>query len=283
MTSSKLALLSISATALLASCGAAPLAPTDPLELIAEPEFEDHASISTPSPKPQEAAIYPQEEMSLLGLANTLREDEEEAAKSDDDLWGPFVEVRCTSVTLSPDEAQALLGWHAGMASAVVAKRAVLDQRLGQVQAERPDAALIKSSLQVLPAQPGSLSILNQTAYVRDFQIQRVGRSIIADPRIGILEEGLTLTVEASPADDGRVALQLALTSADIQQPHASAAYELPSGTSVSIQQPLAMTQSMRTGCSLGPDDALLLVMLGNEDSETFLFTILTAELHSDS
>ncbi|MFT5288284.1 MAG: hypothetical protein ACI8QS_002069 [Planctomycetota bacterium] len=283
MTSSSLALLSISATALLASCGATTLAPMDPLELLAEPEFEYHASISTPPQESQGINVYEPGEVPPLLLADAVEEIKEEAAGFDDVAWGPFVEVHCTSVTLDPEEAQALLGWHAGMASAVIAKRAVLDERLGQVQGKRPNAALINSSLLILPTQSGSLSILNQTAYVRDFQIQRMGRSIIADPRIGILEEGLTLTVEANPTEAGNVALKLELSSADIQHPHASAEYRLPSGTSVSIQQPLMMTQSMRTGCSLGPDDALLLVMLGDEDSDAFLFTILTAELHSDS
>lgn len=105
------------------------------------------------------------------------------------------------------------------------------------------------------------LAVLNQIAYVQDFDVQIAQASSIADPVVRVTHEGVILDVRPVVSADRRfVTMELRPTVATLQRPMNERATTLGSQTSVTIQLPEIEYQRVRTTIPI-PDGGT--VMLG--------------------
>jgi hypothetical protein len=121
---------------------------------------------------------------------------------------------------------------------------------------------------------------VNQIAYIESFSLEADDNVLIADPNVGVAEDGILVTVEPSPiAADGTIMLSIELVSASLARPIRTIEASVPgSRIAVSLQTPLTMSQKLATVVRLGESEALLLGGLAANEVDRFVFAIVTAE-----
>ncbi|MCP3918265.1 MAG: hypothetical protein GY711_22165 [bacterium] len=106
-----------------------------------------------------------------------------------------------------------------------------------------------------------NLSVLNQVAYVQDFDVEIAQAASIADPIVAVIQDGVILDVRPVVSADRRfITLELRPTIAVLQRPIAERVTTLGSQNSVTIQLPEVEIQRVRTSIPI-PDGGT--VMLG--------------------
>jgi hypothetical protein len=120
--------------------------------------------------------------------------------------------------------------------------------------------------LVVNPGHRATLSVLDQTAYVKDFELTIVpGRDEeIADPVIDVIQTGLVLDVRVAPVSATRMALHAELTVTKAERPFPEAKLQL--GTrrmEVTVQLPEVHTARAKGRFDLGSGSAVALGALG--------------------
>ncbi len=109
--------------------------------------------------------------------------------------------------------------------------------------------------------QRANITVVNQLSYIQDFDVEVAQTSFIADPIVGIIQDGLTLDVRPTVSHDRRyITLELQPTVADLVEPIPTFATTLASSfTSVIIQLPELRLQQARTTVRL-PDRGSILI-----------------------
>lgn len=106
-----------------------------------------------------------------------------------------------------------------------------------------------------------NITVLNQIAYVQDFDVEIAQAASIADPIVAVIQDGVVLDVRPVVSADRRfILMELRPTVATLQRPIQEVATSLGSQASVSIQLPELDIQRVRTTISM-PDKGT--VMLG--------------------
>jgi tetratricopeptide (TPR) repeat protein len=106
-----------------------------------------------------------------------------------------------------------------------------------------------------------NLSVLNQVAYVADFDVEIAQAASIADPIVQVIQDGVVLDVRPVVSADRRfINLELRPTIAHLTRPIEQRATTLGSSNSVTIELPEVEIQRVRTSVPI-PDGAT--VMLG--------------------
>ena len=106
-----------------------------------------------------------------------------------------------------------------------------------------------------------NLSVLNQVAYVKDFDVEIAQAASIADPIVDVIQDGVILDVRPVVSADRRfVTMELRPTIANLTRPIAEQVTTLGSQNSVTIQLPEVEIQRVRTSIPM-PDGGT--VMLG--------------------
>jgi type II secretory pathway component GspD/PulD (secretin) len=106
-----------------------------------------------------------------------------------------------------------------------------------------------------------NISVMNQVAYVQDFDVEIAQAASIADPIIDIVEDGVVLDVRPVVSADRRfILMELRPTVATLRRPIRQVATTLGSQNSVTIQLPELDISSVRTTVPM-PDGGT--VMLG--------------------
>jgi type II secretory pathway component GspD/PulD (secretin) len=107
----------------------------------------------------------------------------------------------------------------------------------------------------------GNLSVLNQVAYVQDFNVEIAQAASIADPIVNVVQDGVVLDVRPVVSADRRfITLELRPTIANLRRPIREVVTTLGSQNSVTIQLPEVEIQRVRTSIPM-PDGGT--VMLG--------------------
>lgn len=90
-----------------------------------------------------------------------------------------------------------------------------------EVRIARDSKTLSSASVAATPGTAVSLSAAKQLSFVQDINVEVQGEKYLADPIIGILQQGLSLELAAAPASDdsGRVWLAFRTTSAALAHP----------------------------------------------------------------
>ncbi len=105
-----------------------------------------------------------------------------------------------------------------------------------------------------------NLSVLNQVAYVQDFDVEIAQAASIADPIIDIIQDGVILDVRPVVSADRRfLTLELRPTIAELQRPIPERVTTLGSQNSVTIQLPEVEIQRVRTSIPM-PDGGTVLL-----------------------
>ena len=113
----------------------------------------------------------------------------------------------------------------------------------------------------VYNTQRANLTVVNQLSYIQDFDVEVAQTSFIADPIVGIIQDGLTLDVRPTVSNDRRyITLELQPTVADLIEPIPTFATTLASSfTPVIIQLPELRLQQARTTVRI-PDKGSILI-----------------------
>jgi type II secretory pathway component GspD/PulD (secretin)/tetratricopeptide (TPR) repeat protein len=106
----------------------------------------------------------------------------------------------------------------------------------------------------------GNLSVLNQVAYVQDFNVEIAQGASIADPIVNVVQDGVVLDVRPVVSADRRfITLELRPTIATLRRPMREVVTTLGSQNSVTIQLPEVEYQRVRTSIPM-PDGGTVLL-----------------------
>ncbi len=106
----------------------------------------------------------------------------------------------------------------------------------------------------------GNLSVVNNVAYVQDFNVEIAQAASIADPIVNIVQDGVVLDVRPVISADRRfITLELRPTIATLQRPIREVVTTLGSQNSVTIQLPEVEYQRVRTSIPM-PDGGTVLL-----------------------
>lgn len=105
-----------------------------------------------------------------------------------------------------------------------------------------------------------NLSVLNQVAYIKDFDVEIAQAASIADPIVEVIQDGVILDVRPVVSADRRfVTLELRPTIAELKRPIEERVTTLGSQNSVTIMLPEVEIQRVRTSVPL-PDGGTVLL-----------------------
>jgi type II secretory pathway component GspD/PulD (secretin) len=106
----------------------------------------------------------------------------------------------------------------------------------------------------------GNVSVLNQVAYVSDFDVEIAQGASIGDPIIGVVQDGVVLDVRPVISADRRfITLELRPTVAELVRPIREVVTTLGTTNSVTIQLPELDIQRVRTSIPM-PDGGTVLL-----------------------
>jgi type II secretory pathway component GspD/PulD (secretin) len=86
---------------------------------------------------------------------------------------------------------------------------------------KRQDGEVVNSQiLSVVNQGRGHVAVINQTAYVRDFDVEVAQAAFIADPKVDVIQDGIVLDVSPTILNDRKyIILNLSPTVAELQRP----------------------------------------------------------------
>ena len=120
---------------------------------------------------------------------------------------------------------------------------------------------LTAPTITVFNTQRANLTVVNQLSYIQDFDVEVAQTSFIADPIVGIIQDGLTLDVRPTVSNDRRyITLELQPTLADLIEPIPTFSTTLASSFApVIIQLPELRIQQARVTVRI-PDKGSILI-----------------------
>ncbi|MCA9317826.1 MAG: hypothetical protein KDB73_20240, partial [Planctomycetes bacterium] len=115
-------------------------------------------------------------------------------------------------------------------------------------------------SLTVYNTQRANLQVTRELAYVKDFDVEIAQASVIADPVVDIVKEGVVLDVRPIVHSDRRfITMELRPTVATIKRPIRLFSSSLGIGTAVTFEVPELRKESLKTTVVI-PDGGTLLL-----------------------
>ncbi|MCK6479181.1 MAG: type II and III secretion system protein [Planctomycetes bacterium] len=132
---------------------------------------------------------------------------------------------------------------------------------------KKQDARVLQSpNLTVYNTQRANITLINQLAFVQDFDVEVAQTAFIADPQISIIQDGLDLDVKPIVSNDRRyVTLQLQPTIATLKRPIQTFTTSLGAFTSpVTLQLPEINIQKAQTTVRVPNGGTLLIGGLKN-------------------
>ncbi len=154
--------------------------------------------------------------------------------------WGVNVEVRIIDVELG--QSAALFGKQRPTADSAFSVLATSEARALLTRiAQQPGASVISAPrLTVYDRQKANVSVLNQISFVQDYDVEQAkDGSSIADPIIGVIQEGLVIDFTPTLSNDRRwVELAFAGTFSALRKPIAEKKLSVGPGPDVTIQLP---------------------------------------------
>jgi type II secretory pathway component GspD/PulD (secretin) len=129
------------------------------------------------------------------------------------------------------------------------------------VEKTQSGRTLTSPTITVYNTQRANLTVVNQLSYIQDFDVEVAQTSFIADPIVGIVQDGLTLDVRPTVSNDRKwITLELQPTVADLIEPIPTFATTLASSFSpVIIQLPELRLQQARLTVRI-PDKGSILI-----------------------
>jgi hypothetical protein len=157
-------------------------------------------------------------------------------------------------------------------------ERAAAETRLAELIEAGVAESLNDSRLSLFSDRSGYISVVNQIAFISAFEVEKSADALIADPVVGVLQDGILVRVRPMRVSDGTVSLALSLSKTDVEHPIRSSEVRIP-GTEhpVTLQLPIACRQELRSDFALRPDECAVLSGLAPSDPERRLLAFVTA------
>ncbi len=116
-------------------------------------------------------------------------------------------------------------------------------------------------TLTVLNNERGHVAIINQTAYIRDFDVEVAQAAFIADPKVDVIQDGVVLDVKPTILFDRKhITLDMTPTVAELVRPIPTFSTSLAGTTQpVTIQLPVLSVRSFATVATV-PDGGSVLI-----------------------
>ncbi|MCB9879736.1 MAG: hypothetical protein H6835_19245 [Planctomycetes bacterium] len=127
---------------------------------------------------------------------------------------------------------------------------------------KRQDSEVVNSQiLSVMDRTRGHVAVINQTAYVRDFDVEVAQAAFIADPKVDVIQDGIVLDVKPIIQNDRKyIVLDLNPTVAELERPIPTFTTSLAGSTlPVTIQLPKLTVTRFRTTAKVPDGGSLLL------------------------
>jgi hypothetical protein len=135
------------------------------------------------------------------------------------------------------------------------------------------------SRMCVFAGQSAFISVLNQIAFISSFEVEKSADTLIADPVVGVLQDGILACLRPTRATDGTLSLALELSMTDVELPIQDAEVRIPGSVHpVTLQLPIASRQVLRTTFGLTPGECAVLSGLAPADPGRRLLAFVTAE-----
>lgn len=188
-----------------------------------------------------------------------------------------YVDVSARVLLMDASVAEELLGWAAHDKRTIRVDRPALEEALDPLVASGAIEQVSAPRLMVLDGQRGSIAIVNQSAYIEGFDVRADAGVLLADPVVGIAEEGVMLLARPWVRPDGDVDLHLEITSIELEDPIEDRQVLVPGARSpVSVQLPISSLQRLTSVAPLSGDECLVVGCLPEGD-DAFVFVVLTA------
>jgi hypothetical protein len=112
--------------------------------------------------------------------------------------------------------------------------------------------SLAAPKLTVRPLESASMSLLQQTSYVRDFEVEVQKAAFIANPVIDVVQDGVTIEAAAAIVQEGVAGVSLKVSVSDLKKPIPEVTTNLGGTTlPVKIQLPQLITTQARAAVEL--------------------------------
>lgn len=98
---------------------------------------------------------------------------------------------------------------------------------------------------------PATASRVEQTAYVKDFDVETANGTAIADPIIDVVEDGLAVQAIANSLESGAMALSITASLAELERPIPTFTTTLGVGKPVTIQLPQVTVSKVEAAVEL--------------------------------
>lgn len=127
---------------------------------------------------------------------------------------------------------------------------------------KRQDGEVVNSQiLSVVNRGRGHVAVINQTAYIRDFDVEVAQAAFIADPKVDVIQDGIVLDVQPVIMNDRKyIVLNLNPTVAELQRPIPTFTTSLAGSTlPVTVQLPVLTVTNFSTTVRV-PDGGTVLL-----------------------
>lgn len=127
---------------------------------------------------------------------------------------------------------------------------------------KRQDGEVVNSQiLSVVNKGRGHVAVINQTTYVRDFDVEVAQAAFIADPKVDVVQDGIVLDVQPTILNDRKyIILNLSPTVAELQRPIPTFTTSLAGSTlPVTLQLPTLTVTNFATTVKV-PDGGTVLL-----------------------
>lgn len=141
---------------------------------------------------------------------------------------------------------------------------------VAKAQAGESCEVVLAPRLVTFNRQKGTLSVLDQVSYVKDWTIELVepGHRAIAEPNVDVVQSGLVLELRGVVLDPTGIGAQIELTQASVEQPIPTRKIRLPiaGSTEVEIGLPQVQRVGLRANVALEPGSVAILRAPFQED-----------------
>ncbi|MEM7263309.1 MAG: hypothetical protein AAF488_15075, partial [Planctomycetota bacterium] len=129
----------------------------------------------------------------------------------------------------------------------------VTEEQLAALQRDPRVSTISAPRLAVFDGQRGNVQIMNQRAYVADYDVYTVDEESVADPVIQVLNEGLVIDVRPT-LQNGLAKLDIDAATSELLEMRPTQV-ELSSEETVEIERPLVDTQKIESELVVTPGE----------------------------
>lgn len=152
------------------------------------------------------------------------------------------------------------------------------DAFLAALDARKDLTCLTAPSIEIWPLMSGHVAVVDQTSYVRDFDLDVTDTSVVVDPIVDVAQHGLTVESSVVWLENGKLGVSLGTAVADLERPIPTVERTLPGSTQrVTVQLPNLRSTRLDAAFEIAPGQIIVMAPLPLA-GERFLFVVEVTE-----